>query len=341
MDFIDLRSDTCTRPTPEMREAMAAAVVGDDVYDDDPTTRELERLAAEVAGFEAALFVPSGTMGNQIAIMAHTRRGDEIIVGENSHIVVHEVGAAAVLAQVGYRVIRGAGDILRGADIAAAVRPKDIHYPDTALVCLENALANGRVVSIDDMRDAHNAAKAHNLPIHMDGARIFNAAVYLGCDVKELTKYCDSLMFCLSKGLAAPVGSMLCGSADFISRAKKLRKLLGGGMRQTGILAACGIIAINKMTKRLHTDHENAQYLAAELNKIPAIDIDCKNTHINLVFFKINKPNFDHNQFTQKLLEHKIKTNFQDFDEYRFVTHNDISRANIDHTIGIIRELLA
>ncbi|MCL2285647.1 MAG: threonine aldolase family protein, partial [Firmicutes bacterium] len=223
MKPIDLRSDTVTHPTEEMRHAMATAIVGDDVYEDDPTVIELEKLSAEMTGYEAALFTPSGTMANQLAIMAHTKRGDEIILGQNSHIVAHEVGGAAILSNVSYRIVNNPCDTISGQDIHAMVRGDDIHYPDTGLVCLENALSNGMVVSVEKMREVYVAAKEYNLPIHLDGARLFNAAVHLGVDVKEITQHCDSTMFCLSKGLCAPVGSMLCGSRAFINKARKYR----------------------------------------------------------------------------------------------------------------------
>jgi len=340
MNYIDLRSDTVTKPTNEMRHAMASAIVGDDVYQDDPTTTRLEALSAEITGFEASLFVPSGTMANQLAIMTHTKRGDEIIVGQNSHIIAHEVGGAAILANVGYRIVTNPDDTISGDDINAAIRDDDIHYPDTGLVCLENALSNGTVVSLEKMKDAYTAAKGHNLPVHLDGARLFNAAIYLNADPKEITRYSDSAMFALSKGLCSPVGSMLCGSAAFIKKARKYRKLLGGGMRQVGILAASGIISLEKMTKRLHQDHENAGYLAEHLSKIPHITVDLPSVHINMVFFKITKPAFNHAAFTAYLLEKGIKSNPGENGEYRFVTHNDVTEENIDYVISLLREHL-
>ena len=338
--MIDLRSDTVTKPTNEMREAMARAVVGDDVYEDDPTVIELETMSASITGKEAALFTPSGTMANQLAIMAQTRRGDEIIVGKNSHIVVHEVGAAAVLSGVGHNTIQSCNDILSGDSIRAAVRADDIHNPSTGLLCLENALANGTVVSIDMMKDAYMAAKEYDLPVHLGGARLFNAAEYLKVEAKEITQYSDTVMFCLSKGLASPVGSMLCGSHKTIKAARKYRKLLGGGMRQVGILAASGIISLEKMTKRLKTDHENAMLLAELLSKNPLIDIDINNVHINIVFFKINAKDFDHMAFTNYLLEHGIKTNPGEQGLYRFVTHVDISREDIFTVVDTVNLLL-
>ena len=337
MRFIDLRSDTVTQPTEEMRKAMAAAIVGDDVYEDDPTVIKLEEMSAEMTGFEAALFTPSGTMANQLAIMAHTKRGDEIIVGQNAHIVAHEVGGAAILSNASYRIVNNPDDTISGQDIHAMVRGNDIHYPDTGLVCLENALSNGTVVSIEKMRDVYTAAKTYNLPVHLDGARLFNAAVYLGVDPKAITMYFDSAMFCLSKGLCAPVGSMLCGSKAFIRKARKYRKLLGGGMRQIGVLAACGMISLEKMTKRLYVDHENAQYMAVRLAEIPFIDVDLGSVHINIVFFKIATPSFDHAGFAQHLLEKGIKINGAEDGVYRFVTHNDVSREDIDFVISAVK----
>ena len=337
MTFIDLRSDTVTQPTEAMRAAMAAAPVGDDVYQDDPTAQKLEALAAAMTGFEAALFCPSGTMANQLAIMAHTKRGDEIILGQNSHVVAHEVGGAAILSATSYRIVDNPDDTIRGRDIHRLVRAQDIHHPDTGLVCLENALANGTVVPITLMKEAYTAAKAYHLPVHLDGARLFNAATYLGVDPKDITAYCDSAMFCLSKGLCAPVGSMLCGSQAFISRAKKYRKLLGGGMRQIGVLAACGIISLQDMTKRLHTDHENARYLAERLAQIPWITVDMDKVQINMVFFQATAPDFNEAAFVQYLLDKGIKINGTEQGLYRFVTHNDISKRDIDVVVDAVK----
>jgi len=341
MKFIDVRSDTVTQPTDAMRNVMCAAIVGDDVYDDDPTTKELETLAAAMTGKEAALFVPSGTMGNQLAIMGHTNRGNEIIVHEHYHIVAHEVGGAAILSSVNYKIIKSTNDLITEADIDDAVRGEDIHYPDTGMVCLENALSNGTVVSLDDMKSAYDAAKKYHLPVHLDGARLFNAAVALNCTAQNITQYCDSVMFCLSKGLCAPVGSMLCGSKAFIHRAKKHRKLLGGGMRQTGILASAGLLALNQMTQRLHEDHDNASYLAAQLKQMPHIELDIASVHINMVFFKITKTNFDHVKFVSYLYENGIKSNGAEHGLYRFVTHHDVRRTDIDQIIDTLKRFIS
>lgn len=341
MKFIDLRSDTVTTPTEEMRHAMATAIVGDDVYEDDPTIKELEKLSAEATGKAAALFTPSGTMANQLAIMAHTKRGDEIIVGKNSHIVTYEVGGASILSNASYRTINNPDTTISGQDIHGAVRSHNIHHPDTGLVCLENALANGTVVSVEKMKDAYTAAKAYNLPVHLDGARLFNAAVHLNVDPREITNFCDTVMFCLSKGLCAPIGSILCGDKEFITRARKYRKMLGGGMRQVGILAASGIIALEKMTKRLYIDHENARYLAQCLAELPCIDVDMDTVQINIIFFKIVDTNFDHTAFARYLLEKGIKINAADGNVYRFVTHNDISREDIDFVLDAIKTFIS
>ena len=340
MKFLDLRSDTVTTPTSEMRSAMMTAPVGDDVYDDDPTTIKLQKEAAKITGFESALFVPSGTMGNQLAILTHTKRGDEVILGYNSHIAAHEVGGASVLAGVSYRIVKNNDDTISGQDIENAVRISDIHCPDTGLVCLENALGNGRVVALEKMKDAFDAAGKYGLPVHLDGARLFNAALYLGVEPVEVTRYSDSVMFCLSKGLCAPVGSVLCGSESFIRRAKKYRKLLGGGMRQTGILAACGLIALKKMVHRLGTDHENAAFLAKKLNELPGVSVDTEGVHINIVYFKFNSPDFKHDGFVHYMHGSGVKINPQDNGMYRFVTHNDLSREDIEVAVEIMRGYL-
>ena len=334
--MIDLRSDTVSIPTQEMRTAMSNAPVGDDVYSDDPTVAKLEALAATLTGKEAGLFVPSGTMGNQLAIMAHTNRGDEIIVGHNSHITVHEVGGASVISQVSYRVVTNHTDTLSAAEVLASIREDDIHYPTTGLICLENALSNGTVVPLEQMAEVYKVGKEHGIPVHLDGARVFNAATYLNTDVKEITKNCDTVMFCVSKGLCAPVGSLLCGSAPFISKARKYRKLLGGGMRQAGIIAAAGIISLEKMVNHLKQDHENAAYMAKGLSKLPFIDIDTSKVHINIVFFKFNK-NINHKDFVAYMLKNGVKINGPDADSYRYVTHHGITTAHIDTVLELMK----
>ncbi|MCW3989889.1 MAG: low-specificity L-threonine aldolase [Candidatus Bathyarchaeota archaeon] len=272
---LDFRSDTVTWPSPEMREASYKAVLGDDVYGDDPTVNELETIAAEILGKEAALFVTSGTQGNAAAILAHTNRGDEIILEERSHIYLNEVGGLAVLGSLMARTLKGENGWLKPDDIRGAIRIENIHRPTTALLCIENThnTSGGIPLTVDQMKADWNVAKEHGLNVHLDGARVFNAAVALGVDVKEISQYADSVQLCLSKGLAAPIGSMVMGSEDFILRARKYRKMLGGGMRQAGIIAAPGIIALTKMVDRLADDHANAKLLEEGLRKINGIEI--------------------------------------------------------------------
>jgi threonine aldolase len=346
MKMIDLRSDTVTMPTLKMREAVLNAQVGDDVYGDDPTVNELESLAAAIMGKEDAMFVPSGTMGNQLAIMTHTRRGDEIIVGFNAHIAIHEVGAAAILSGVTTRTIKNPNDIITLEDVVDNIRSSDIHEPPTSLLCLENARACGTVIDIKTMQDLFSTAKERSLHVHLDGARIFNAATYLGVDVREIARYSDTVMFCLSKGLCAPVGSMLCGPQEFISRARKNRKILGGGMRQAGILAACGIIAIREMTKRLNVDHENAKLLAQLLNGIGDISIDLDNVQINMVFFTVKKPGFSGDLFVDHMRKNNIKINgiesmSKQGPVIRLVTNNDVSSEDVKFAAGVIKNYFA
>lgn len=249
--MIDLRSDTVTKPTKAMREAMYNAMVGDDVYGDDPTVNELEAYAAKLVGKEAALFVPSGTFGNQLALLTHCQRGDEVLLGDDCHIVQHEVGAAAVIAGVQLRTLISKKGILDPEEIRSKIREEELHYPRTGLICLENAHSNGRVIPLKAMASVREIALERQVPVHLDGARLFNAATYLKVDVKEITKYCDTVMFCLSKGLCAPVGSILAGSKSFIERGRKNRKLMGGGMRQAGVIAAAGLIALKEMPQYL------------------------------------------------------------------------------------------
>ncbi len=334
MRYIDLRSDTVTQPTKDMREAMANAPVGDDVYGDDPTVNELERLAADRFNKEAALFVASGTMGNQLCVMAQTRRGDEVILSDDAHIFVHEVGAAAVLSAVTLRQMHFENGIFDAAKIERAIRTEDIHEPPTSLICMENALSNGRVVPLSVMAEVYAVAKKHNLRVHLDGARLFNAAVALGVDAKDITQYTDTVSCCLSKGLCAPVGSIIAGDRAFIERARKYRKMLGGGMRQAGILAAAGILALTDMTKRLHIDHENAKYMARELQKLPGVTVDLDAVDINMVFFDVKRERGVLEAVQVNMLKDGVKINGEWEGNFRFVTSNDVSRADIDTAIA-------
>jgi threonine aldolase len=337
--MIDFRSDTLTKPTKEMRESMMHAKVGDDVLSEDPTVNELERLAAEKLDKEAALFVPSGTFGNQLAIMTHTKRGDEIIVKDDTHVIQYEAAASAVLSGVQTRTIKTKGPYLSLQEIDDHLRKVyDVHQHDTGLVVLQNSLGNGDVMPLDAMASVHAHLQKHEVPIHLDGARVFNAAVHLNVDVKEIAKYCDSVMFCLSKGLGAPVGSILTGSEEFIFKARKGRKLMGGGMRQAGVLAAPGIIALEKMSKRLHTDHEHAKRLAQAFSNYEAFDIRPEDIKTNIFYLKFNSEIAD--KFYQLLIKNEILVYPPRNGELRFVTHYDIHESDVERFIAKLPELV-
>lgn len=340
MNYIDLRSDTVTQPTKAMREAMYMAEVGDDVYGDDPTMIELENYAAEIIGKEAALFVPSGTFGNQLALLTHCHRGDEVILGEDCHIVQHEVGASSVIAGVQLRTIPSTKGALDPQQIKSRIRTEDIHYPRTGLICLENAHSNGRVIPLLNMREIYEIATQNDIPVHLDGARLFNASAYLNVEPKELGAYCDTVNFCLSKGLCAPVGSILAGSKDFILAARKGRKLMGGGLRQAGFLAAAGIIALKDMAPRISEDHDNARYLANELAKIPGVEVNLEDVHINMVFFDMSKTGYSSDKLVQEFYNRNIKINPEENGEMRFVTNYWIKREDIDYVIAQFKDLL-
>ncbi|ABX30909.1 Threonine aldolase [Petrotoga mobilis SJ95] len=341
MKYIDIRSDTVTQPTQEMREAMFKAEVGDDVYDEDPTMKKLEKYAAEVVGKEDALFVPSGTFGNQLSIFTHCERGNEVILDDSCHIVVHEVGAASVIAGVQLRTINSDNGVMSPKDIKNRIRKgeEDLHFPSTGLICLENAHSNGTVVPLENMKEISEIAHKNEIPVHLDGARVFNAATYLNVDPTEVTQYCDSVMFCLSKGLCAPVGSIVAGSKDFIQKAKKKRKLMGGGLRQAGFLAAAGLIALEKMRFRLKEDHENARYLGERLSEIPEISLNLDDIHINMVFFTINE-DINFREMVSFFLEKGIKINPPENGEFRFVTNYWVSKKDVDYIVETMKEYL-
>lgn len=339
--FIDLRSDTVTLQPDFMKEAMFKASVGDDVYGDDKTVNELEALAAKIVGKEAALFVPSGVFGNQLALLTHCKRGSEVIIAESNHIVAHEVGASALIAGVQLRTIDSDNGVLTKEDLEKRIRfeEDDIHFPSTSLICLENAHSSGNVLSLDVMKEVYETAQKYNLPVHLDGARVFNAATSLNVDVKEIVKYSTSVMFCLSKGLCSPVGSILAGDSEFIKKARKNRKLLGGGLRQAGYLAAAGIVSLTQMIDRLSEDHENAKLLAQELNKFDEIDVDFDNLKINMVFFKIKK-SINTKDLVKFFLEKGIKINDSENGKMRFVTHYWITKEDIKTIINALKEFL-
>lgn len=340
MQWLDVRSDTVTQPTPAMREAMFAAVVGDDVYGDDPTVAELEALGARMLGKEAALFVPTGNFGNQLALLTHCRRGDEVILGDDCHIVWHETGGAAVIAGVQLRTIESEQGVLDPKAIEARIRVgEDIHFPRTGLICLENAHSNGRVIPLDVMAETRRVADRHGVPIHLDGARVFNAATHLGCDVREITRYADSVMCCLSKGLAAPVGSLLAGSRDFIARARRGRKLMGGGMRQAGVIAAPGIVALRQMSGRLAEDHANARALAARLAALPGVWLDEASVQINMVWFRL-ADSVDVTALMDALADAGVKANPPEDGWMRVVTHWQVSAADVERLADVFEAAL-
>jgi threonine aldolase len=351
--MIDIRSDTVTKPTEAMREAMARAEVGDDVYGDDPTVNELERLGAETLGKQAALFVPSGTFGNQLALFTWCERGSEVILGEECHIIQHEAGAASLIAGVQTRPVSAPDGVLPAEAIRRRLRRRDLHAPATSLICLENAHSSGRVVSLAAMDETRAVADEWRLPVHLDGARIFNAATALGVEAKAIAARADSVMFCLSKGLCAPVGSLLAGPGDFVNAARLKRKIMGGGMRQAGILAAAGLIALKDQTRCLADDHERAKRLAQELAAIPGIVITPAETEINMVFFKFKPassaapapaklaaPACLAAQIAEAFRERGVLINPPEHGEFRFVTHYWIGDDEIKAILQATREVL-
>ncbi|GMR11547.1 MAG: low-specificity L-threonine aldolase [Anaerolineae bacterium] len=346
MDWIDLRSDTVTEPTPEMRQAMAEAEVGDDVFGDDPTVQRLEELAAERMGKPAAVFVASGTMGNLAAVLSHCQRGDEIILGDQSHTYLNEAGGVSALGGVHPRSILDQPDgTLRVEDIQAAIRADDEHFPISRLIVIENThnLMGGAALSPQYMASVSAIARERGLKIHLDGARIFNAAAALGVPASTLAESADSVTFCLSKGLCAPVGSVLCGSEDFIRRARRARKQLGGGMRQAGILAAAGIVALERMVDRLSEDHARARRLADGLLALPAITLEQDPPPSNMVYLKLDpKAGITTGDLIQALGKEGIKLIARDEYRMRLVVHYWIDDVAIDRVIdGFAQATLA
>ncbi len=344
MELIDLRSDTVTRPTPEMREAMATAEVGDDVYGDDPTLNRLEVTAADMLGKEAAVFVPSGTMGNLIALLVHCQRGDEVILGRKSHIFWNEAGGMSALGGIQPHPIENRSDGTLPLDaVRAAIRIEDVHQPITRLICIENTqnVCGGVPISLEYTRQVAELAQEHGLGLHIDGARIFNAATALNLDVKDLVAPADSVMFCLSKGLVAPIGSMLVGTRPFIKRARHLRKMLGGGMRQVGVIAAAGLISLEHMTKRLGEDHLRAAQLADGLRAIPGIVVDEGTAQTNMVYFNLaDEVPFDENEVCKRMLEHDILVDWAGPRRFRLVTHYWVTDQAVGRTIEAFRQVL-
>jgi threonine aldolase len=343
MRVVDLRSDTLTKPTPAMRRAMAEALVGDDVFGEDPTVNRLQEMAAERLGKEAALFVASGTMGNLVSLLAHCNRGDEIILGDNSHTFYSEQGGSAAVAGIHPRTIPNQLDgKLDLKDIEAAVRSNDIHQPVSRLIMLENThnRKNGSPLEAAYMRSVKDIADRYKLKIHVDGARLFNAAIALGVNARDLAVAADSVSFCLSKGLAAPVGSVICGSADFIRKARRARKVLGGGMRQAGVLAAAGIVALEEMIDRLADDHANAGKLAKGLAEIPGLSIDPAMIKTNIVYFETIREDLTEDELVTRLDKEGIKISAMGPRLLRAVTYYQISGEDIDYALQAFSKVL-
>ena len=342
MNTIDLRSDTLTQPTKTMRKAMAEAEVGDDVFSEEPTINRLEKIAASRMGKEAAVFVPSGTMGNLISMLSHCNRGDEVILGDQSHIFLNEVGGISALGGVHPHIIPNESDgTLNLETVEKKIRASDLHYPPTRVIALENThnYCMGSPIKPEYMQQAGNLAKRYNLKIHVDGARIFNASVAMGVDVKDLVREVDSVMFCLSKGLSAPVGSLVCGNKKFIDKARKWRKMVGGGMRQSGHLAAAGIIALDELVNELKKDHSNAQVLAQGLSRLRGIVLKPALIKTNIIFFSLKHPTLSPEAFLEKLELQGIKILMIQPQVFRAVLHREISEFQVDQVIRISEEL--
>lgn len=339
---IDLRSDTVTQPTLKMREAMMYAEVGDDCAGEDPTVNRLQSLAAKLLGKQAALFVPTGTMGNNVAVLTHTNAGNTIILDSEAHIYYYECGAISALGGVMPITINSDDGCPDPDQVEFYLQRDPIRFPKIGLICLENThnRRGGRAVPLEQMKDMQSVAIQHEVPVHLDGARIFNAAHALGTQVKDIANCADSVSFCLSKGLSAPVGSLLVGSSDFIENAIQVRRRLGGGMRQSGVIAAAGIIALTEMTDRLVEDHKNAQYLAKELAKIESLELDQTDFDTNMVVVNVQKIGMTAPEFVTIAREHDIRISYLDQDHIRLVTNCDVNRENIEYAADILVKLI-
>ena len=338
---IDLRSDTVTKPSPEMRRAMAEAEVGDDVFIEDPTVNRLQERASDIFRREAALFVPSGTMGNLTCILAQTRPGQEVICEEAGHIYNYEMASMSAVAGVLPRLVKGEDGILTWETISKAIRPKIYYRPQTALISLENThnMAGGTVYPTKIAHEICDNAHDAGISVHLDGASIFNAATYLGEDVAEMTKKFDSIQFCLSKGLGAPVGSMILGSRDFIERCRSIRKMLGGGMRQAGVLAAAGLVALDKGPKRLHVDHENAKSLANQLASTAGINLNAAKVQTNIVIFDVRDSGWSSGDVLKALEQRHVLAVPVDNHKIRMVTHLDVDRNDVERAAQTVKEV--
>lgn len=342
MSVIDLRSDTVTMPTPQMREAMAKATLGDDVFGDDPTTNFLQEVAAARMGKEAAMFVPSGTMGNLLGVAVNARRGEELIADADSHVFYYETAGAAAVCGVQIRPVPTDAGVMTPDQVRGAVRPRDDpHQPITAAIAFEDThnRHGGTVWPLEDLREASQAARDNGLRVHLDGARIFNAAVALGVSAADIASCADTVTFCLSKGLACPIGSVFCGSREDVEEAKRWRKRLGGGMRQVGVVAAAGLVALETMVDRLADDHANARTLAEGLSELEGITCDLSRVQTNLVYFDLDR--MPAPRFTEECRKRGLLSDWIDVNRMRFVTHYGIEAADVQRTIAICEEVLA
>jgi threonine aldolase len=337
MNLIDIRSDTVTRPTPAMRKAMAEADVGDDVFGDDPTVNRLQEIAASILGTEAALFMPSGTQSNLCALLSHCERGDEYIVGQHAHTYMYEGGGAAVLGSIQPQPLDFMPDgSLDLEQVAGCIKEDDAHFAKSRLLCLENTQA-GKVLPLDYLAEARAVADKYGLGLHLDGARVFNASVKLGVPVTDISHHFDSVSVCLSKGLCAPVGSVLCGTNEIIGKAHRWRKMLGGGMRQAGVLAAAGILAITEQVQHLHIDHQNALALAEALADLPGLDVDLSGVQTNMFFARVL--NGTRQELVQKMKAEGILVSGSR-DQLRFVTHFDFKSEQIEPVVAAFAKIL-
>ena len=351
--IIDLRSDTVTLPSHEMREAIASAKLGDDVFGEDPTVNELEAKSAKIMGKENGLLVPSGTMGNLVSILVHCQRGTEIILGDKSHTFMYEAGGISAFGGIHSRQIKNQIDgTIKIADIQSAIRMDNIHFPKTSAIALENThnLCNGSPLSLGYLQDIAHIAHDNDIKLHIDGARIFNAAVSQNLDVKDLVADVDSVTFCLSKGLSAPVGSIICGSKEFIYHARRIRKALGGGMRQAGIIAAAGIISFNKMIGQIQEDHQNARQLAEGIDHIKGLSIDKEKIKSNILYFDIDKTSSRSEKLnlqTKNIDTYPFEISLDNIhffesrpSRFRLVTHYGITRKDVDKTLAVLEDMV-
>jgi threonine aldolase len=343
MKTIDLRSDTVTLPSPRMREAIGRAELGDDVFGEDPTVNALQEMAARRVGKEAGLLVPSGTMGNLVSVLTHCRRGDEVILGDQCHTFIYEAGGIAALGGVHPRTVVNRPDgTLDAQDIERAIRPDDVHFPRTRLICLENTQnrCGGAVLTPEYTAEVAALARRRGLALHLDGARLFHAAVALGVDAAALTRGVDSVSVCLSKGLAAPVGSVVCSSKEFITEARRVRKMLGGGMRQAGVIAAAGLVAFDTMIDRLREDHENARRLALGLATLKGLRIDLARVQTNMLYFDVIAPDVTAEAFIARAGERGVRLLCTGPGRVRAVTHYGVTADDIDQSLQIMQEIL-